>query len=395
MVIPTVVPRRDAVRASRTTPRSSALAARLRVLTVAVLALGAAACEEVTEPSPRPEAPSVVGVRRDLSALGTPLDRAHWADGYAWANNPTGALYNPSSFYAFNRLGNAITIRKPAGSTGRYIVKFTGLSALLGSKSTLHVTGYLGDNHYCKPVTPTLVADSVDVRCVDGNTLTSANSYFTVLATRSYGDLAFAYAHLQTGNNYAPQGSASWNPAGSIRVFRNGVGSYSVRFNNLGTYTGTNGGHVQVSAVGIGQQHCKVGGWGGSPNLSISVLCFGGAGVPRDTPFNVLFLLPADHLAYAWADQPSSASYTPSTFYSWNPAGGAINISRTGTGRYNVSWTGADPAIFDGGDVQVTAYGGGATQCKVEGGGSASATVRCFAPHGALVDSFFDVLLGS
>jgi hypothetical protein len=106
-------------------------------------------------------------------------------------------------------------------------------------------------------------------------------------------------------------------------------------------------------------------------------------------------LLPSEHLAYAWADQPGSASYTPSTFYSSNPSGGGVSITHLGTGRYSISWAAADAQIFDGGDVQVTAYGGGNAQCKVEGWGSENATVRCFTATGVLVDSFYDVLLGS
>jgi hypothetical protein len=377
--------------------RRDVLRSALRLLPVAELLLLAGACQDVTAPPTalRPDAPEVGPVRRDFVSFAA-LDRAHWADGYAWANDPTNALYTPSTFYSFNRLGNAISVRKPGGSTGRYIVKFAGLSALLGTKSTVHVTGYLGDDNVCKPGGPALVGDSIEVRCYRASTKAAANAYFTLLVTRNYADVAFAYANQPTGNNYAPQANASWNPAGPIKVFHTGTGVYSVQFNGLGAYTGSNGGHVQVNAVGTTkQQQCKVGGWGGSPNLSISVLCFGGAGVPTNSEFNVLFVFPSDHLAYAWADQPSTASYTPSTFYSSNPSGGSITISRLATGRYNVTWTGADPYIFDGGDVQVTAYGGGAAECKVEGWGSESATIRCFMPNGTLVDSYFDVLLGS
>jgi hypothetical protein len=265
----------------------------------------------------------------------------------------------------------------------------------MGARSTVHVTGYLGDNTYCKPTGARLVNDLVDIRCYNGATGAATNGYYTVLATRNYTDEAFAYANQPAGTNYAPLSTSSWNPTGAIRVFRSAVGVYQVVFNGLGALTGSNGGDVQVNAVGTGKSYCKVGGWGGSPDLSISVLCFSRAGAPADSGFNTLFLLPSDHLAYAWADQPTAASYTPSTFYSWNPVGGAISITRLSPGRYSVAWNGVDPAIFDGGDVQVSAYGGGNAQCKVEGWGSASATVRCFNPTGALVDSFYTVLLGS
>lgn len=333
--------------------------------------------------------------RHDFNAAGLILDRAHWADGYAWANDPTSASYTPSSFYSFNRAGGAITITRPAGTTGQYRVKFATLSAFLGATSTVHVTGYLGDDTYCKPATATLVSSVLDVRCFKASTQAAANAYFTVFTTRNYTDVAYAFANKPTTASYAPPANASWNPGGAIKVTRLGVGRYSVLFTGIGALASSNGGHVQVNAVGSGPPQCKVGGWGGSPDLTISVLCFSKLGVAVDVNFNVLFLLPSPHLAYAWADQPSTASYTPSPFYSSNPSGGAISIARLGTGRYNVAWSGADAQIFDGGDVQVTAYGGGNAQCKVEGWGSESATVRCFTPNGTLVDSFYTVLLGS
>jgi hypothetical protein len=393
MIIPRIPPTRRDV-ASLPSPVSSVIAwlasRSLRLSFVPFVAMLALACRESTAPNQPLTPMEAVPARQDLAGL---QDRAHWADGYVWANNPTAPSYTPSTFYSFNRTGGAIQITKPAGTTGRYLVRFNGLSAFLGNKSTLHVTGYLSNDNYCKPAGPSLAGSVVEVRCFSASTGAAVNAYFTVLVTRNYTDLAFAHAHQPTGNNYAPQGA--WNPGGASRVFRSGVGVYQVVFNGLGTLASSNGGHVQVSGVGVGMRHCKVGSWGGSPNLQVNVRCFSQSGVPSDTKFNVLFLLPSDHLAYAWANQPSSPNYTPSTFYSSNPTGGAISISRSGTGLYTVSWAGVDPQIFEGGDVQVTAYGGGNAQCKVSSWGSASANVRCFSPSGALVDAFYTVLLGS
>ena len=101
------------------------------------------------------------------------------------------------------------------------------------------------------------------------------------------------------------------------------------------------------------------------------------------------------HAAYAWADRPSTTQYTPNTFYSYNPSGGAITIRRQSAGLYNITWTGADAAIFDDGNVQVTAYGSGNAQCKVDSSGAENALVRCFDPSGTLVDTFYTVLMGS
>jgi hypothetical protein len=324
-------------------------------------------------------------------AVATP----HFADGYVWAFNPTSASYSAASSYSFNRSGGGITITRPAGTTGQYTVRFAGLSALLGAKSTVKVTGYFPDNAYCKPTSPKLASNIVKVRCFNGTTGAPVNAYYTVFVTRNYVELAFAHAQLPTGNNYAPLASASWNPAGGIRVFRFSTGEYQVKFLKLGSRLTSNGGHVQVSVINTGGQHCKVRGWGGSPDLLINIGCMKRNGTPQDLKFNVLFLMPNNHLGYAWADQPSAASYTPSSFYSHNSSGGGVSITRSSTGKYTVTWSGLGADLLDGGDVQVTAYGGGTAQCKVESWGSQSANVRCFAPNGALVDSFYDVFLGS
>lgn len=341
-------------------------------------------------------APRVSLSRGAVPAAAGVVTRPYWADGYAWADQPTSASYAPNPTYAFNRTGGAIEITKPAGTTGRYLVRFTGLSTLLGSKSTVRVTAYFTSDGYCEPVGARLANDVVEVRCFGSSSGAPLDTYFTVLVTRIYADLAFAYAHQPTGNNYNPMGNASWNPGGATKVYRTGVGTYQVLFKGLGALLQGTGGHAQVGAVGTAQLHCKTVRWSSAPDILVEVNCFTAAGAPADSKFTVLFLTPTDHLTYAFADQPTAtSSYTPSPFYSSNPTGGAISVTRPSLGRYTVSWTGVDPTIFDGGDVQVTAYGTGNVQCKVEGWGAASATVRCFSPGGLLRDSLFVVLLGS
>jgi len=334
----------------------------------------------------------VVGVVSTATYVSAARDRLHWLDGYVWAHSPTSSSYTPSTFYSYNRIGGSIQITKPAATTGQYNVKLATLSTFL-SKSTVHVTGYTGDNNYCKPATPTLAGSVLSVRCFDATTGLPANALYSVAVTRNYTDNAFAYANQPTNPSYAPPANTSWNPQGAIQVSRSGVGFYLVKFTGLGTLANANGGHFQAVAVGTTASYCKVGGWGGSPDMSVSVLCFSGTGASADTAFNIFFVLPTTDVAYAWADQPTSASYTPSTFYSWNPTGGSISITRNGTGNYTAFWSGL--VLLDGGDVQVTSYGGGNAQCKVVGWGSNSANVRCFAPGGAPVDTYYTVLLGS
>ena len=156
---------------------------------------------------------------------------------------------------SFNRAGQPIQITKPAGTTGRYLVKFNGLSELLGTKRTLHVTAFGATDTYCKPVTAYLTNSQAEVRCYRAGTGAAVDAHFSALVLRKRAHLAFAFAHRPTESNYAPQGKGSWNPKGTIRVFRSAAGTYQVIFNGLGALPASagNGGNVKVSAVGPGK----------------------------------------------------------------------------------------------------------------------------------------------
>jgi hypothetical protein len=112
-------------------------------------------------------------------------------------------------------------------------------------------------------------------------------------------------------------------------------------------------------------------------------------------------------LCYVWANVPSpTAPYSPASQYSYNAVGraNANIVTKTGTGTYTVTCGGVGGgALFSGsgtwgagGHVQVTAYGSGPSHCKVNGwstgGADFSASVSCYSPNGAPVDSFFDLL---
>ncbi len=115
-----------------------------------------------------------------------------------------------------------------------------------------------------------------------------------------------------------------------------------------------------------------------------------------DAKFTVLFQLPAAHLAYASADQPSTATYSPNAFYSSNPTGGAISVNRIANGDYIVAWSGVDPESIDAGNLQVTAVGDNDyAHCKIRDVGQTAVAVRCFAPKGTPANTIFAVLLGS
>jgi hypothetical protein len=364
-----------------------------RLLPAFAAALLAAGCDD----SPllqEPEVPEPIATSAgDVPSLANP----RWASGYALASSPLTPSYDLSgTSFSYNQSGGAIVITKPAGTTGRWIARFAGLSALLGGKSTVLVNAYSNGAAYCKPVQGYLANDKVEVRCFNAGTKAPADVGFNVIVFGGATDPAFAFAHQPTATDYRPHAAGSFNPSGSMRVFRDGVGQYRVVFNGLGTRRSpTLGGHVQASAVGTGKHHCKTSELGGSPNLTVRVRCYGAGGSPADAKFSVFFSTPSGHLAYAWGDRPTTPSYTPFPAYTSNPTGGTVYISRIATGSYKVEWQGIVDEIIDGGTVRANAYGQGNAQCKGVDVGEEFAVVQCFKPDGSPVDSYFMVFFGS
>ena len=373
-------------------------AAPYRLLCLSTLALAAGACDGAESPleplTVEDAAPMAEAGPAPLAGVG------RWADGYLRVLDPTASSHTPETLTSFNRAGGLITVTRPAGTTGRYVARFAGLSAVLGTKSTVHVSGYGYDATYCKPAGARLVRDTIEVRCFSTYTGAPANTRFTLVVTRDYPNRAFAFAHQPTALQYSPAAAGSWNPGGTITVARTDPGTYRVAFNGLARQLPVNVlGHLQVNAVGTGGTHCKAYNSdtdNGSPNLYVEVRCYTRTGTAADTKFTVLFVLPATHVAYAWADKPTTASYAPLAYYSSNPSLEATTITRSTVGKYTVSWAAVEPEIDDIGDVQVTTYGSGRTQCKaVELTYYGQVVVNCFGPDGVYRDSRFMVLLHS
>lgn len=211
------------------------------------------------------------------------------------------------------------------------------------------------------------------------------------------GDVGFVQSNITTGTGpITADASFSFNSSGATNTLnRFGVGQYRVDMPNLGA---TVGGHVQVTGVGNGDKHCKVGGWGSNGStLQISVNCFSNTGAAVDSFFMLNYLrrsdTPGADTAYVWAFNPSSASYDAASLYSWNSTGGANTITHSpGSNTYAVSLAGQD---LSRGTVEVTAYGSGNAYCKVVGWGGASVSVACFSPTGAPVESLFTLLFST
>jgi probable HAF family extracellular repeat protein len=106
-----------------------------------------------------------------------------------------------------------------------------------------------------------------------------------------------------------------------------------------------------------------------------------------------------DRFAYAWADSPTAASYTPHPAYAYNSTGGAIHIDRQGVGLYNVSFQGLRGwGAGLSSAVAVTAYGSTTASCSsITYSSSPSSTVvlvGCFDAAGQrMADSRFTVMV--
>jgi hypothetical protein len=106
-----------------------------------------------------------------------------------------------------------------------------------------------------------------------------------------------------------------------------------------------------------------------------------------------------DRFAYAWANSPTTASYTPHAAYAYNSTGGAIQIDRQSAGIYNVTFAGLrgwGPGLSSA--VAVTAYGSTSISCSSLTYSSSPTTtavlVGCFdAATGAMADSRFTIMV--
>jgi hypothetical protein len=326
--------------------------------------------------------------------------------GYVWNNqisNPS--CFNPSSPYSYNSRGALNSICR--SSVGVYTVHFADLA---NGGGNVQVTAYGSTASNCKvggwgPSGNELL---VTVRCFTvGGAPKDANFTASFAGGGGAGNtIAWLWAHDPTAASYTPASTYQYNNRGGLgTVTRNGIGNYSVRFPD--SFGAAAAGNVKATAYGFTSGVCKVGGWGpiaGNTAEQVNVLCFTSAGAASDELFSVVYVngmnILGDNVmatAYAWANSPSSASYTPVLQYQRSTTlshSGTVTITRAGVGSYDVFLPFQNEGL-DGGHVQVTAYGGGTNRCQVGFWGSAaggrSAHVYCFNNAGVLADSFYDI----
>lgn len=317
---------------------------------------------------------------------------------YAWAHNPTAASYTPNPDYSFSASGGAITAFRDR--TGVYRIVFEGVP---GDGGNVQVSAY-GSNTVCSPLSWTgRTGLTIEVVCRNPTTLSIVDSPYTVLFTRHLTGsprVAYAFANDRSAASYTPDLDFSYNPSGgAITITRTGTGSYTVVFAGVSADV-ANAGSVQVSGLDS-NGWCLTGGWGsnGSEGLRITVRCYL-LGNLTDMRFTVLFVEGAGGasraVGYAWANNPTAASYTPQPSYAYAHGGGTITATRFSVGQYTMSFSGiGSHGGGPGGTAQVTTYGGSGN-CTVQGwnseGTSVDVLVFCYDRFGTPVDTQYQAL---
>ncbi len=319
---------------------------------------------------------------------------AQFAGAYAWGDQPSADSYTPSTTYSFSSASDSTnseaTITR--SSVGVYNVSFAGLENVGVNGGHVQVSGYNSDSSYCG--VGSWSSSSTSVYCFDTAGV-AVDAFFTVAFLKPEADtpgIAYAWVNDISSDSSTASTTYSYNPGGNdVAVTRAGVGNYTVLFEGYDP-NGLIGGHVQVSSYGGTSSTCTVRSWGAE---SVNVLCFDPVGAPVDAAYTVLYTKPevgTESLAYAWANNASADTYTPSALYSYNPTSAAISISRSAVGTYNVSFDEFAGVGFNGGNVLVTAYGGGAQRCKVSSWGSSNANILCLDTAGSAVDANYTVM---
>ena len=308
---------------------------------------------------------------------------------FVWANQSTTASYQPSDLYTHNELGGLTQIERE--DVGRYLVFWHGeQSNSIWQNRNLLVTAYGGTTHYCNTATSGQSGPKA-VECFDSAGNPSDTTFAASLtgAQDHPNPFVFVIANEPTNPSYNASGYLA-STSFDVPVTRSSTGAYYISFPGFAG-TGTGGGNVQVSARNSNGR-CTVVSWGSE---SVNVRCFDPSGSPADSEFNLLFTRAepdTDGIAYAWAADPTQASYTPSATYSYNPTGGAISATRTATGQYTLTWSGLAGISSSGGNVNVTSYSSVDRRCKVVGWGSEHVNVNCFDSAGSPVDTAYTVI---
>ncbi len=332
-----------------------------------------------------------------LAAL--PAAWAQPARGVAWALVTGGASPTVPAASQYNSAGGTITVAR--FQVGLYSLSIPNLGT---SGGTAHTVAYNG-NHYCNDLAwaPQGTTQVVQVQCynaagveADGDVSVLFYKENRAVTTWSGG---YVYANDPVAASYAPDAGYSWNSRGGINTMtRSGTGRYSATFPGLGPLP--NLANVMVTGYQTSAR-CSPTFWNNVTDVQVNVACDSPAGVATDARFVVSLITDTafgvnngqEQLrgAFAWANDPTSASYVPNLRYQSNSAGAPIRARRTAVGDYQLDIPGLIPS--NSANLQVSHYGTGG-YCNVlrwEAGplNGTTASVKCFSHAGAARDAQF------
>jgi hypothetical protein len=218
----------------------------------------------------------------------------------------------------------------------------------------------------------------------------------TAQAAGPYGS-AFVWLDTPDASMCVVPADHQWNsssPWAQVNtVCQEDTGAYTVLLPGQQATAGT----VQVTAYGSDAAYCKVASWGpAGSDQRIRVRCFSAAGAPTDSQFTLSYTNLSGNgspLAYVFANQPTTATYTPPVNYQYNSTGTANTIIKIAgqVGKYTVHIP--NLAAASAGNVQVTAYGTGSEWCTPwnwgPNGTAQHVQVHCFTATGAPAESKF------
>ena len=324
---------------------------------------------------------------------------------YALANQPSAPSYTPSTADQYVSSGGSITIVRQ--SDGIYDVTFPNMTKGAGQREIVQVSSTSGNNILCQigswnPGGAGIVAR---VYCFSTTGLPVDGQFSILLAEAGTlsGRFGFTWADQMTADSYNPNPSWSDNSSGApVSITRTGTGAYTVRWVGLARTAGQLEETVMVGAYGNVPRRCNIASWDafGSADFIAFVTCTDLNGVAADARFVASIVdrgRSGRRYGLTWANQPTNPIYTTtSNNYSRTSTVGAISVSRTAAGSYQVRLGGQARTSATPETVLITSYGTTA-YCKASqwaaNGADMIVTVVCYDPSGALVDSRFDVLL--
>jgi hypothetical protein len=180
-----------------------------------------------------------------------------------------------------------VTLPGPAASGVTGTVQLTDILPAIGPNGDCELAGWHG----------TRTGQIVDVGCFSASG-GRENRSFGVSYVR-YGNLlgagsltsAYAYANRPDVTAYKPTTQYDSNRGARVTVGHEGLGEYLVRPARSGGPTTTNGGNVEVSAVGTADVRCYVVDWDQKANPAIVVDCVNRLGAAIDSAFTIQWVV--------------------------------------------------------------------------------------------------------